>query len=617
MNNFHEIRIFLLGKKILEDFKFIKNDLEIEKIDYDSMDIYWALDKKTHWIYFIFQIEIYEFLKDKIDDENTKKDFIKLINLTLYKTIKNITEGSLELGESKSVFIISVDKLFDNESIIAFHAIQELSTIKYKQPFILFLTKSNDYQRFRLFFPQATNEFFDKRNLYAYKFPTNEDEKDKINKFLIRCMNYYHELGNIDSNSQKHTFNILLCGHAGSGKSSFINHIFHEKVAKEGEGLSVTQKNTSYIHPIYPIKFIDTPGLENNETTINVKKTIDNYENNVRDPNEHLELILYFSVLKDRCFLNMEIDLIKYILEKGYKLIFILNDFNNSKNIEKNKKIQIFKEGLKKIINTVKFDSNTKINEILDNIVVIKLLQNFNEIEDNDGKNIIEINQCYGIDELFHKIYQIFGNETIYINHIENKSNLKELRENIKKINLLSKLINIFDNLVNIKIECSKLILSYSKKGFFNLFKKSRRIELLSEIRQINKGESIYFMEDKLHEIDQKIGEINNKEDVINEFFDSMRKFKAIYDTAGFDFDTTSYDEHTLLLGYLQFNEFESIYGYYDDKTKKFIIELSKSYNDAINGFEKISTEWKKVYKHLDYKYSNEEWIIKFFHLSK
>lgn len=126
-------------------------------------------------------------------------------------------------------------------------------------------------------------------------------------------------------------------------------------------------------------------------------------------------------------------------------------------------------------------------------------MQNFNEIEDNDGKNIIEINQCYGIDELFHKIYQIFGNETIYINHIENKSNLKELRENIKKFNLLSKLINIFDNLVNIKIECSKLILSYSKKGFLNLFKKSRRIELLSEIRQINKSESIYFMEDKLH----------------------------------------------------------------------------------------------------------------------
>ena len=617
MSNFHEIRIFLLGKNILEDIKFIKNDLKISKIDCDSMDIYFAVDQKTHWIYFIFQIEIIEFLKDKIYDEKTNKLLIELSNITLYKNLKNITEGSLQLGEYKSVFIISVDKLFDRESIIAFYAIQELSTIKNKQPFILFLTKSNDYQRFELLFPQIRNEYFDKRNLYSYKFPTTEEEKEKIDKFLIKCMNYYHELGNIDSNSQKHTFNILLCGPAGTGKSTFINHLFHEKVAKEGEGLSVTQKNTSYIHPIYPIKFIDTPGFENNETVINVKKSIDKYENDVRDPNEHLELILYFSNLRYRCFLNMEIDLIKYILEKGYKLIFILNDFSGSKNVEREKKIQIFKESLKKIINTIKFDSNTKIKEILDNIVVIKLLQTFEDIEDNDGKNVIEINQCYGMDELFHKIYQIYGNEIIYIHNLEDKNNLKELRENIKKFNLLSKVKNIFDNLVNIKIECCKLILSYSKKGFFNFFKKDKRIELLSEIRSINKGESIYFMEDKLSEIDQKIGEINNKEDFIIEFFDSMRRFKGIYDTEGFDFDNTSYDKHTLLLGYLQFKEFESIYGYYDDKTKKFILELSKSYNNAINDFEKISAEWKKVYKHLNYKYSSEDWIKKFFHLSK
>ena len=43
-----------------------------------------------------------------------------------------------------------------------------------------------------------TNEFFDKRNLYAFKFPTNDEELEIVNNYLYECKNYYHETGNGD-----------------------------------------------------------------------------------------------------------------------------------------------------------------------------------------------------------------------------------------------------------------------------------------------------------------------------------------------------------------------------------------------------------------------------------
>ena len=53
-------------------------------------------------------------------------------------------------------------------------------------------------------------------------------------------MNYYHEIDNNDINAQINTFNILICGQCGAGKSTFINNFIHEKVAKEGEYIYAT-----------------------------------------------------------------------------------------------------------------------------------------------------------------------------------------------------------------------------------------------------------------------------------------------------------------------------------------------------------------------------------------
>ena len=52
------------------------------------------------------------------------------------------------------------------------------------------------------------------------KFPKNGKEKEKINNFFIKCMNYYHQIGNNEINSPLNAFNILICGSAGVGKKN-------------------------------------------------------------------------------------------------------------------------------------------------------------------------------------------------------------------------------------------------------------------------------------------------------------------------------------------------------------------------------------------------------------
>ena len=53
--------------------------------------------------------------------------------------------------------------------------------------------------------------------------------------FEIKCMNYYHVLGNDDKKQDSKLFNILICGPSGTCKSTFINQNLHQKLAKEGK----------------------------------------------------------------------------------------------------------------------------------------------------------------------------------------------------------------------------------------------------------------------------------------------------------------------------------------------------------------------------------------------
>ena len=82
--------------------------------------------------------------------------------------------------------------------------------------------------------------------------------------------------------------NILLCGRAGTGKSSFTNQLLKEKRAKEGEGLTVIHQIVKYTYPNYPLNISDTPGFEDENTVQEVKELLDKYNKKLIDAEKKL-----------------------------------------------------------------------------------------------------------------------------------------------------------------------------------------------------------------------------------------------------------------------------------------------------------------------------------------
>ena len=228
--------------------------------------------------------DIKNIIKKYEEDQNNLKKIIKSIEklikikdnyLKNYNLNKIISEIISKNSNIFDVIVISIGKLSDEDSKISFKYFQNFSVKKSSQLFILYLTKNEENPNVEEFYQLIDNEYFDKRNLYSFKFPSSNEEKTKVNDF-------YHEIGTFKLN-MSHSFNILICGPAGVGKSSFIIQFLQEKQAKEGETLFVTNEITKYIHSKYPITIFDTPGFEGDDTVKMVRNTIEEFENNINE----------------------------------------------------------------------------------------------------------------------------------------------------------------------------------------------------------------------------------------------------------------------------------------------------------------------------------------------
>ena len=626
-SNNYKLRLFVYGKNAFKDIKYIRKNIDdnLSEENKYNYKIYIALDKESKYEYFIINGEINEqrnktiasYLKEHFQNENMTKaneEIGKVIythkldetNEALNKEISNIL---LKYRKFYDVIVIIIDNLLDEDTQKALKFFQDISPIKAQQPFIFFLTKKENNPDIKNLLKLVTNEFFDKRNLFAYKFPTNEEEIEKINILFLKCMNYYHEVGNNNIRNPSHTFNILICGKAGVGKSSFINQFLQDKIAKEGEGLSATHEIPNYVHPTYPIRIFDTPGFENDDRVQMVYKTIEKFEKDIRYSKNHLDLIIYFNDLSSRGFYSFEIKLLKHLLEQKKKMIFVMNDYIIHSKKERNKLMQIQKDSIIKIINTMKNNDKLDKEEILNNMVVINLKQSIYEDEDEDEVKI-KIRQCFGMDELFQKIYDMLKIHKIPLYEIYNAKNVGELMHNISKYELLSNIKNIEDIRINIKINCSKLILSYAKYDCLVLFfRDKRRKELLKEINKRNKGNDIPDIDSLFTRIENKVNNITDKQKYVNEFFNSIERFKDSFNIEGFDFDAYWYNQDTLLIGYYYLKEIESDY----ENSKILLTDICNTFNDAIEDFRKLSEEWKDTYKALKEHKSDKDWIQKFF----
>ena len=634
-----KLRIFIYGTNAKEDYNILSKNLNTNFYQDKKYCIRPSatVNKKTNWEYFLFPGEINEeknktireYLINDMEKENNNMLKVEHEISEIYKKFKYQDIDSLNEIFSEIIFkysnfydilIISVDHILDKDSILAFKFFQNLG--KPKQPIILFLTKKEKNPNVLQLFKFITNEYFDKRNIYAYKFSSNEEEIENINNFLIKCMNYYNNLGNTNMKNNSQYFNILICGPSGTGKSTFINQFLHEKAAKEASGLQGTLYLTSYTHPVYPIRIYDTQGFENQISIDMILKIIKKFDKDINDSTNNIDLIIYFNELNERCFFQMEIDLIKYLLKENKKILFVLN--NKSNSLRKSYRlIEQYKKSLINIINTMKESEKSKLYEYTDNFVLVQLKQKIYEDEEeeedeNDYYNL-KIKQCYGMDKLFMRIYEMFKEHKISIPEIHLCSDVKDFIWFFNKYELFKNLRIKEDTYLNRKIEASKIIMSYSGYGLLKMiFKDSKRKELLDEINKIFYRKERVDIDDLFTIIENEVNEANNvgnTHKIINEFLNSIERLRGCFDTYGFKFDTTFCNDTTILYGCLYLKKLEPPYGEYNEKTKLFLIDLCTTLNKAIDGFLEISKEWEEIYKSLNSHKSNKEWVNKFFFL--
>ena len=644
MEKDYKLKIYIYGKNAFNDIDNICSNLD-KNLQNDikyNIKPYHSVDKETNWDYYLFSNEINEdaneiikeyILKDAKEDNILEaNEEIKAVITEHEKDLNNevlnqkISKILLKYRKFYPILVIIVNNLLDEDSKLAFDFFQGISETKNSQPFILFLTKKDDNPNIQNLLELVTKEFFDKRNVYALKFPTNKVEITEIQNFFRKCMNYYHEITNEDNEDKcdNQTFNILICGQAGTGKSTFINNFFQKKVAKEGEGLSVTHEITSYKHPNYPIKIFDTPGFEDDNTVKMVQRTIKKFEDDMINCKDRLDLILYFVELKTRPFLNLEVDLIKYLVIKDKKMIFVTNDFKNNHTKEIKKLTDSVKDSLKKIIYSIpdmdeKLKS-LKVDEIFKNLMLINLKQSLVEIEDEEGNCKTIIKQSYGMDKLLGKMDEMFNKQKISILDINDAKSVEEINKAIVNCPLLSNIKALEDIYVNIKINASKKILSVSKKNFFLIFfRDSRRKALLEEISNLYRIENNEDVEVLLLKYRKKYNNIKETKEIVNEFFNSIKKYKGTFETDGFDFKAFCYNTETLLIGYLYLKNLEEKLDFnnYDDKFKDLLKKIGLSLNKAIDGFKEMSLDWTQTYIDLKKGESEKEWINRYFILSK
>jgi len=137
----------------------------------------------------------------------------------------------------------------------------------------------------------------DIRNFNTLYFdPLNNETYFKFINQINKYFSYYNELGDInvmENEDQQFAarLNILVCGRAGSGKSTLINKILDEKRCREGSGLSVTKYVTFYNHK-KSAQFLD---YDNTKEESNLTISLDSLDSGRSNENENCIFYTGFS----------------------------------------------------------------------------------------------------------------------------------------------------------------------------------------------------------------------------------------------------------------------------------------------------------------------------------
>ena len=577
-----KLKLYFYGDNIL--------NLLIEQSTYDKLatnkDGYkTGYEKSLNWEYYFF---------DKITKENNK-------------TISNLIENDYLNSDFFDIIIVTVNELSDEESKLFFNHFQKYTNQKSKQPFILYLTKNESKPDIKQLYDLIDNEYFDKRTMFALKYPSkdNENQIQAILDLICKFRNYYHEEGDSfetfnEEITTNYKFNILVCGRAGTGKSSFINELLGNRKAKEGEGLSVTHNIVTYCHPKYPINISDTPGFEDDKTLSNVKKLLESYNKRLLDARKKINLIIYLFPYSERSILSLELPLLEKLMEYNTEIIFVMNFVTESPQKKHYERIfQISIDSLRKVL-PKEFD------------IRLYPINLYSQIDDDDPENI-KVIKSFGLDNLFNQIFSIFKSSITDLEQIKKISSSNGLFTFFKKNKLFNHFEKINDLFISFRSEITNLILSYGRKNFFSINKEKNLEELANLIYKKCLGK-------KCNKYNEYLQKLNYQED-IEKYFDNFTQAISLLKSYNKKIHTMVFykqihDHKTLALGYLCmfdiqkiFEESPNIFIENDELNYDLVLNLCCSYNNAIEGFKILANNYEKKYEEENLK--NKETIKK------
>ena len=616
-------------------------------------------------IYYFIKHEQYE--KANNIKQNNRKEKVKQLNFENTDLYNWIQSGEEIEEKNFSSLIdkikINLQKKPDNNCILIFFDSDDYNdkkgimakyldkTLKVYKPIIILAFNEKNKK-------EINNSNKNEYEIVFYK----EDDYTEINEKIKLVYNYYFNIGdhgminliqilddftyinkkkehkeNIFKN--KTTFNILVMGRAGCGKSTLINLLLEEQRAREGIGYSITKLYSQYVHKKYPITFTDTTGFEDNKSLNKMKNFLSIYNEFFNEGKSKFHLVLYLiNAGSERTFTKTELDLIYDIRNKyNIPILFVCTHSRNDEDSEEFKeavKISLIqyleskaKEEKEELIKKISEERNDSTNQdhtnqtdsdnqgqTEENILINpttknpdSTLKNLEDKHELNKKFIKEEERKLNIRNQEEKTKLI---DRIYCCHLINEKDGKYKRFGIDKI--LSGIKNIFEN-------SSKECLSNQekknreKKPAFDIMKSLDNTKSFSEYL---KNLSFKICDKYFEKISKTIKEDNTDfYSKIEKLYDLLENHLSIeLNCAPFDIykndEKGGTESHTndKKLGIFNLNEMKQ-------KENKIKENINKIINDKVNNIDKIESDRKKVMESYENVINYFEEMIKKFKL--
>ena len=375
---------------------------------------------------------------DFLENKDSQKQIDAYFDILKTKD-NDVNNKDLSLKES---LIIKVNNIYDPEINYILGKMNELSSKQF-MPLVLILQSENSNKKISIDFKEYDQ--IDPRFFFVENYTEDPVKiEETIVPIILRFCSIHNELGDVFSlnKSEKDedkfdlidrafpfNLNIVCIGRFGQGKSSGVNQILQEYKAKESnKGCSQTKNITFYQVKNKPIRILDVPGFESDDTVNDAVKKLQKFREKLNKLKDSIHIILYFlNFSESRAFMELEYPILEEISKHESAQVIYVMTHSKSKNPNPKVKKTIFdriNSGFQGVTrNTSIFNKKNMFEATENNVVFVNFYYDeLNEIEP------------FGKEELFKKIYDFFISSKDYKDSLKKYSSKEEIEKTALKL---------------------------------------------------------------------------------------------------------------------------------------------------------------------------------------